>query len=516
MGSIHVMHSSDILLKETDWVRHDHQELARVTARLDGIIASAMDAIISVDEAQRVMLFNPAAERMFGISAADAMGQHINRFIPERFRTAHTRHVKDFGRTGVSNRRMGALGTLSGLRANGQEFPIEASISQVQVAGAKIFTVILRDISEALRAQEELRKQARLIDLAPAATIVRGLDGTITFWSRGAESLYGWSKEEALGRRTDDLLRTEFPEPFAKILALIEDRGRWSGELRHQTKDGRWLTVQSHWLGQPTPASGLVEILESNVDVTQRNQLRDRLEEAVAERTARLREANAELEAFSYSLSHDMRGPLRAILGYTEIAVQDLGSGMPTGVRDYLDKVMNAAHRLDRLIRDVLAFSRLSRQPVERRPIDLQPLLQGIIRERPELQEPRAEVRVESPLPMVLGDEASLTQCLTNLLDNAVKFVTANVKPQVRVWAEDAGAIVRVWIADNGIGIPASSRERVFKLFERNNRSSQYEGTGVGLAIVRKAVERMGGEVGVESEEGRGSRFWLELTAARK
>jgi PAS domain S-box-containing protein len=511
-----MMHSTDILPRQSDWSRHEHGELAKVTARLNGIIASAMDAIISLDDTQQVVLFNPAAEKMFGITAAEALGQNINRFIPERFRAAHTRHVKDFERTGVSNRRMGSLGTVSGLRASGEEFPIEASISQAELDGEKIFTVILRDITETVRAQEELRKQARLIDLAPAATIVRGLDGTITFWSRGAELLYGWSREEAIGRRSHELLQTEFSETVGNILGIVERCGRWSGELRHRTKAGRWVIVQSYWLVQPWPAKDVVEILESNVDVTQRNQLRDRLEEAVAKRTTRLREANAELEAFSYSLSHDMRGPLRSILGFTEIAVQDFGSGMAAEVRGYLENVLSAARRLDRLIRDVLAFSRLSRQPIEQKPIDLQSLIDGIIRERPELQEPRAGLRVEGPLPAVLGDEASLTQCVTNLLDNAVKFVTPGVKPRVRVYVQDFGDKIRLWVEDHGIGIPASAQERIFKLFERNYWSTQYEGTGLGLAIVRKAAERMGGRVGVESEEGKGSRFWLELLLARK
>jgi PAS domain S-box-containing protein len=235
------------------------------------------------------------------------------------------------------------------------------------------------------------------------------------------------------------------------------------------------------------------------------------LERAVAERTAKLRESIEELEAFSYSLSHDMRAPLRAITSFSEILESRFGELIGRDGKDLLDRVISAAARLDRLIRDVLAYSRITLAPIERTPMDAGRLIRQIVEEHPSFQQPKAEVEICAPLLTFVGHEASLTQCIYNLLSNAIKFVPQGRKPHVRIWTEPVENCVRLWVEDNGIGIPAEAKDRMFLMFQRFHRSSEYEGTGIGLAIVRKAVERMGGKAGVESEPGRGSRFWLLL-----
>src|SRR5581483_10683852 len=161
----------------------------------------------------------------------------------------------------------------------------------------------------------------------------------------------------------------------------------------------------------------------------------------------------------------------------------------------------------------VLAFSKVSRDEMELKPVEVRDLIGQIIHERPELQPPQAEIRVEGPWPAVLGHEASLTQCLTNLLANAVKFVAPGVKPKVRIRAETKGQEVRLWFEDNGIGIEPSAQTKLFGMFQRLHAAKNYEGTGIGLAIVHKAIERMHGKVGVESKPGQGSKFWIQLPA---
>jgi PAS domain S-box-containing protein len=389
--------------------------LANTTLRLDGIIASAMDAIISIDARQQILLFNPAAEKMFGVAAGEALGQVLNRFIPQRWREAHTRHVENFGRTGVSARRMGALGVISGLRANGEEFPIEASISQVTIGGEKLFTVILRDITRRQHAEEGLRQA-----------------------------------QTELAARAEDL------------------------------------------------------------------------EQVVARRTAQLHESVAELEAFTYSLSHDMRAPLRAINIFTHIVLEEYGTKLQPEVAELLGKVKRAAERMDRLMQEVLAFSRVSRQPIALKPVDLDKIVHEAVANRFEPKGPAVQIEVASPLLPVIGHETSLTQCLTNLLGNAFKFVAPGTVPRVRIWTElvhtpalqpssPPSPFVRLWVEDNGIGIEPAAHQKIFEIFQRLHAG--YEGTGFGLAIVKKAAERMGGKVGVESEPGKGSRFWLELPA---
>lgn len=237
------------------------------------------------------------------------------------------------------------------------------------------------------------------------------------------------------------------------------------------------------------------------------------LERALAERTARVHEVTAELEAFSYSLSHDLRAPLRAIQGFTEIVISDYGEKIPEGV-EYLNRVVGAAGRMDHLIQDVLAYSRVARQDMDPAPVDVAALTAALIRDRADLQEPRASVSIAGELPRIRAHAPFVTQCLAHLLDNAVKFVRAGVKPVVTVSAERRGDHVRIKVSDQGIGIPPEVHNRLFLLFQRLATEQVYPGSGLGLAIVRKAVERMGGTVGAESQPGQGSTFWFELPAA--
>jgi signal transduction histidine kinase len=289
------------------------------------------------------------------------------------------------------------------------------------------------------------------------------------------------------------------------------------------------------------------------------------LERRVAERTASLEETINDLEDFSHSITHDLRAPLRAIRSFAEILRSDCGECGRPEAQEHIDRIVTAAARMDKLIQDVLQYSRVARTQMRLVPVDAERLLRGIIDTYPAFQAPQVEVQIQGHLPRVLGNEAALTQCFSNLLGNAIKFVAPGTRPEVRIWAEPApgpnaespnaespnaespnaespnakgeerGAnpegmgreaaaplaprpaslgFVRLWFADNGVGIPKEAQERIFRMFQRLDRS--YDGTGVGLTVVRKAAEKMGGRVGLESEPGRGSQFWLELKAAAK
>jgi signal transduction histidine kinase len=233
------------------------------------------------------------------------------------------------------------------------------------------------------------------------------------------------------------------------------------------------------------------------------------LEHRVNERTARLQETVSELESFSYSISHDMRAPLRAMQSFAQILADDCGEQLPPEGKDYLRRIIAASERMDRLIEDVLTYSRVSRSELKLEPVDLRQLLAGIVESYPELQEPGATIEIAPDLPIVLGNAAALTQCFSNLLGNAVKFVPRGVHPHVNVWSGQFGDRVRIFIRDNGIGIEPGAHEKIFHIFYQLDR--EFEGTGIGLSVVRKAAERMGGTVGVDSEPGKGSTFYVEL-----
>jgi signal transduction histidine kinase len=268
----------------------------------------------------------------------------------------------------------------------------------------------------------------------------------------------------------------------------------------------------------------------------QLRQWNSELERRVAERTATLEETISDLEDFSHSITHDLRAPLRAVRSFAQILGEEcLVCGRPRA-QEHIQRITNAAARMDKLIQDVLQYSRLARSELRLGPVDVQALLRGIIETYPAFQPPQVEIQIEGTLPRVLGNEAALTQCFSNLLGNAIKFVAPGTRPQVRVWAEmgsvegrmqnaesgvqnhpsritqHASPSVRLWFADNGIGIPKDAQQRIFNMFQRLDKS--YDGTGMGLTVVRKAVEKMGGRVGLESDPGHGSRFWVELRVA--
>ena len=240
---------------------------------------------------------------------------------------------------------------------------------------------------------------------------------------------------------------------------------------------------------------------------------RAELERLVDERTVKLKQAVEQMEEFSYSISHDLRSPTRSMCGYAEALLEDYGDQLDADGRELLMRIQRNSGRMDRLIRDLLTYSRISRREIQFEPVSLNRLLGEIILQYPELHGERAEIQIGGPLPDVTAHEPSLTQALSNLLTNAVKFVAPGTRPRVEVWSERRGARVRLWVRDNGIGIAPELHPRLFGMFERVHPEKNYEGTGIGLAIVRKAVERMNGTVGIESDGKSGSRFWIELPA---
>jgi PAS domain S-box-containing protein len=240
-------------------------------------------------------------------------------------------------------------------------------------------------------------------------------------------------------------------------------------------------------------------------------QAKEELERKVEDRTRQLRETVEHLEAFAYTISHDMRTPLRAMHQYAETVTNDFGASVPAEAKVYLNKIMTAAEKLDSLIREVLVYTRVSQGKMTLRPVNLQDILSEVLVAHPQLNAPHVELNTRMPLHSVIGDETALIQALSNLLSNAVKFVPEGKMPIIRVWTEARGDKVRIFIHDNGIGIASADQKRIFEMFERLQPNSKYEGSGIGLTIVRRAVERMGGTMGVESAAGQGSTFWVEL-----
>ncbi len=238
------------------------------------------------------------------------------------------------------------------------------------------------------------------------------------------------------------------------------------------------------------------------------------LEAKVQERTAKLQETIAELEHFSYTITHDMRAPLRAMQGLGGFLVDECQNCQESARREYIRRIAAAAERMDKLITDALQYGKSLHEPFGLAAVDAHAVLHGILESYPDFQAPHCSVKISGRLPRIIGNEAGLTQCFSNFLSNAVKFHKPGMKPEIRVWAEPRGEFTRLCFEDQGIGIPRQYQHRIWTMFQKLDRAT--EGTGIGLALVRKVVERMRGRTGVESEPGVGSRFWVELRTSEE
>jgi PAS domain S-box-containing protein len=782
-----------VILRDVTERVQAEQAVREAQDRMTGIIASAMDSIITTDDQQCILVFNAAAERMFRCPAAEALGQPVTRFIPQRFHAAHGGHIKQFGEKGVTGRAMGALGKLWAVRADGEEFRIEASISHVEAAGKKLFTVILRDITERVQAEEVREHLAAVVDSSDDAIISKDLNGTINawnrgaektfgysaaeavgkpmlmlippervdeesailartrrgesmehfetvrvrkdgtkidvsvtispirdsggaivgaskitrditarkqaeaalaeqasvldsaqvfvrdmksrvvFWPRGAEKLYGFTPQEALGILSHNLFHTIFPEPLEVIEKKLFETGMWEGELIHTRRDGSIIVVSSAWVLHRNSQGQPIRILETNIDISERkqaeerlagqseelsrqaeelarsrtaletqtlmlqsvldsmqeglvaadehgkfiiwnpaatkivglgaadvppgewnahygvylpdavtpfppeknplllaihgevgtaemfvrnqeletgvwieasasplkskdglvrggviafrdvtqrradgreiNKLNEELEQRVIQRTAQLAVANQELEAFTYSVSHDLRAPLRHIGGFSKILSEDFGPGMPLEAQNHLKRIGDGVHRMGLLVDELLNLARVGRHALHLQSARLNAVVEEVV----SLLQPETEGRTVrwniADLPSVECDAILVKQVFQNLLANAIKFTRPREQAVIEISHRQENGQTVFLVRDNGVGFSMKYTDKLFGVFQRLHRPEDFEGTGIGLATVKRIIHKHGGRVWAEAELDKGATFYFTLEA---
>ncbi len=361
--------------------------------------------------------------------------------------------------------------------------------------------------AELEEANEALRDQAALLDLAHDAILVRGMNDKIIFWNTGATETYGFSKEEALGRTTHELLRTRFPEQLDQIKERVIQYGSWQGELLHTTSTGGEIIVESRWglkadiTGKPTG------ILEINRDVTDRK----KAEKTLKSNMERLELINSELQEFAFVASHDLQEPLRKIQTFCDLTKQRCAMSLDHAGQDYLERVINSAARMRQLLEDLLQYSRVASKSEPFRQVDLGEIARDaadVFEQK--IEETGAQIEIKN-LPKIEADESQMLRLFQNLIGNALKFRSEKI-PHIEVYAKcDGNTFCEIFVKDNGIGFDQIYAEKIFKPFQRLYARSEYEGTGMGLAICRKIAERHGGSIRAESEQGKGSTFILRL-----
>ncbi len=363
------------------------------------------------------------------------------------------------------------------------------------------------DIHERKQIEDELRRQAALLDLAHDAILVRDLQSKVVYWNRGAEETYSWSAKEAVGRLVHELLQTRFPVPLPDIEAAFLQNGEWEGELQHFTHEGRSIVVASRWSLQRDRNGAPANILEINRDISDRKQLEDSLRQ----RTLELENSVAELEAFSYSVSHDLRAPLRSVDGFSQILLEDYRDEVDAEGQDYLRRIRVASQNMGQLIDALLQLSRVMRSELAREPVDLS-LLALSTAALIQKAEPSRQVRLHIANGLqARGDRRLLGVALQNLLQNAWKFTARNPDPNIEFGSTQKDGTTAYYVRDNGIGFDMTYVGKLFTPFQRLHAREQFEGTGIGLATVQRIIKRHGGRVWAEGAVGKGATFYFSL-----
>ena len=372
----------------------------------------------------------------------------------------------------------------------------------------------------------ELRERASLLDLTHDTVFVRDMNDVITYWNRGAEELYGWTSQEAVGQVTHQLTRTIFPEPLDEINANLLRTGRWEGELIHTTRDGTRVVVASRWSLQRDERGNPIAILETNNNVTERKQAedalrrsRDELEIKVKERTTELRKTNVdlqsvnkELEAFAYSVSHDLRAPVRHIAGFTELLQKHADPLLDDKSRHHISMILGSANRMGNLVDDLLAFSRIGRTETQKTTVKLEQLVKDVIGEiAPDTQNRNINWLIGN-LPMCDGDPSLLRLVFSNLVSNAVKFTRTRRQAEIEIGSlNQMPDEAVVFVKDNGVGFDMKYKDKLFGVFQRLHSQEAFEGTGIGLATIQRIIHRHGGRVWAEASVDHGATFFVAL-----
>ena len=369
---------------------------------------------------------------------------------------------------------------------------------------------------DSLAAEVAVRtQQASLLDLTHDSIFVRDLDDVITYWNRGAEELYGWTPEQAIGHRARELLRTVFPLPHEEIAAELLRTGRWDGELTNVKADGARVVVAGRWALVRDEHDEPIAILATNNDITERkrweNDIRA-LNQELAKRSAELEASNKELEAFAYSVSHDLRAPLRHAAGYAELLRKATAGLLDAKSLRYLAMILESAKRMGNLIDDLLAFSRIGRAEARMTVVDMDQLVTDVLGElRPETAG-RDVVWNVHPLPACYGDRSMLRLVLMNLLSNAIKFTRGRPRAEIEVGCvQDGGDAMVAFVRDNGAGFDMKYADKLFGVFQRLHQANAFEGTGIGLATVQRIVHRLGGTVRAEGAVDGGATFYFSI-----
>ncbi len=496
--------------------RRSEAQLRENEARFRGLLNSAPDAIVIVDQAGKINLVNSQTEKWFGYSRDELLGQPVERLIPERFHLTHVNNRQRYTATPVAGR-MSAAGNLFGVRKDGTEFPVEVSLSPLETEQGLLITSIIRDITVRRQIEEAQREvQVRYQDLVNNLPV-----GVYRTTSDIGGSFVEINPTMAVifeAESVKDLLTHSLSELYGSIDEykafsdkVVRDNFVIGEEVHMKTLRGREFPAAiTAVVKQDAAGNVYFDSIVEDISVRKENERHiQQLNDNLRTRSTELEIINRELEAFSYSVSHDLRAPLRAIDGFSRTLLNDYANKLDDKGKDRLNRVRSAAQRMALLIDDLLKLSRVSRAEIKWESIDLTNLANAVMEELCQIDPQRnVQVSIQADL-FIQGDSRLLRVVMDNLLGNAWKFTGLHPGALIEVGSTMHGSAVVYFVRDNGAGFDMAYSNKLFGAFQRLHDSSEFSGTGIGLATVQRIIHKHGGRVWAESVVGKGATFYF-------
>ena len=480
------------------------REAKLLEAQFRNLLESTPDAIIMVNVTGQIILVNAQAETVFGYRRTQLVGRPVEMLLPERFRTPHNTHRRNFFAQ-PRTRTMGVGLDLYGLRSDGEEFPVEISLSPLVTDEGTMVMSAVRDVSARQRAEQKFRA---LLEAAPDAMVIVGRDGTIALINSQTEKLFGYQRAELLGKAVEILVPERYRGKHAG------HRGSFFSQPRARAMGAGLELFGLRRDGSEFPVEISLSPLETEEGLYVSSAIRDATARKLYEQG--LQEANRLKSVFLANMSHELRTPLNAIIGFSEFLIDEKPGALNSKQKEYLGDVLSSGRHLLQLINDVLDLSKVEagRMDVRSESFSVCQAIEEVCTGTAALARGKSiELRREvvAPLDQVTLDRQKFIQVLYNLISNAVKF--SDEGGEVRVSARRHDGALQVSVSDRGIGIRREDLEKLFVEFQQLDSSStrRFEGTGLGLALSKKLVEVQGGSISVESERGRGSTFTIRL-----
>lgn len=497
--------------------------LTESEARARAVLNSAMSAVVVIDAAGCIIDWNVRAEQLFGWTRGEAIGKLLaETIIPPRFREAYTHGMNRYLATGdvpILNRVL----ELSALRHDGTEFPVELSISAMKTGDVTTFCGFITDITAREEAAAAVSLLAAIVESSDDAIIGKDLLGTVVSWNAGAEQMFGYTAKEVIGRKSSFILPKDRLNEEVQALARIRQGKIEHYETTRLRKDGSSFHVSLTMSPIKDAEGKIIGASANSRDISDRiaaeeniRALNAELEDRVLKRTAELAVANKELEAFTYSVSHDLRAPLRHIDAFAQMLEEEMKAGSTPEGQRYIHRIRNGVQNMGKLVDDLLNLSRVGHLEIANQKIQLNALLDEVLTSlKPEYENRNIEWII-GELPRAECEPGLIKQVFTNLISNSIKYSRPREKAVIEISQKNVKGETVIFVRDNGVGFSMKYADKLFGVFERLHRADEFEGTGVGLATVQRIIHLHDGRIWADAAIDKGATFYFTLRGIQR